>query len=79
MVHTHSLPNRKKRRVLSVAQQLRARSTRLAGSVRQGEIAASAAISSSLSANSIACRHPAMTLNPDFRIEEARLLDHITR
>ena len=40
---------------------MRARSTRLAGSVREREIVINAAISSSLSANSIACRHPAMT------------------
>src|SRR5262249_19770823 len=43
------------------ATSTRARSTRLAGSVREREIALSAAKSSSPIANSITCRHAAMT------------------
>jgi hypothetical protein len=44
------------------ASSIRARSTRLAGSERERQIASNAAASSSSIANSIACRHPAMTL-----------------
>jgi hypothetical protein len=70
MVHPNSLSHRKKGRVFPVASKIRARSTRLAGSVRDREIAAKVATSSSLIANSIACRHPAMTSIPCFRIKQ---------
>jgi hypothetical protein len=55
MVHPYGLCHRKKRPVF-----IRARSTRLAGSVRDRATTPNLVTSSSLSANSIACRHPAM-------------------
>ena len=61
MVHPDVLRHRKKGGVLSVRQQHRARSTRLAGSVRERAIALNAAKSFSPMANSIACRHAVMS------------------
>ena len=51
---------------------MRARSTRLAGSVRERAAAFNFLTSSSLSANANACRHPAMTLLPATRISQRR-------
>ncbi len=63
MVRAHGPPHRKKRRVFPVGSSIRARSTRLADSVRERAIAPNAAKSSSPIANSIARRRPALTSN----------------
>ena len=57
MVHPDGPGYRKKGSVLPVGEQ---HSRRLAGSVRDRVTAVNLVTSSSLSANSIACRHPAM-------------------
>ena len=60
MMHPHGPPHRKKRWVLPGGHSIRARSTRMADSIRDRVIARNAAKSSSPSANSIARRRPAI-------------------
>ena len=64
MMQPERSAHRKKRGVFSIGQQYRARSTRLAGSVRDCAIDLNFAVSASPSDNSIARRHAAMILNP---------------
>jgi hypothetical protein len=60
MMHANHLPNSEERRCLTYASSTRARSTRRAASLRERAMSASFSISSSVIANSTACRHPAM-------------------
>src|SRR5215470_7664774 len=60
VMHANPLPDTKERRCLTVRQRICARSTRRAASLRERAIAANISISSSVSANSTACRHPAI-------------------
>jgi hypothetical protein len=68
MMHTQSL-SPQKTTGLPGNPAASARSTRLAGSVRERAIARNAAKSSSPMANSIACRQPAITFIPSCRIK----------
>src|SRR5208337_271199 len=63
MVQPQSPANREKRRLVTVASKIRARSTRLAGSVRERAIVVSRAKSPSSITNANACRHAAMCVN----------------
>jgi len=63
MVQPQSPANREKRRLVTVASKIRARSTRLAGSVRERAIVVSRAKSSSSITNANACRHAAIFVN----------------
>jgi hypothetical protein len=68
-VQRHEIFNERRREgVFPAGQRIRARSTRLAGSVRDRVIATNLATSSSPINNSIACRHAVMTFNPVLRI-----------
>jgi hypothetical protein len=60
MMDPETLSHRVERRLLSVPEQICARATRLAVSVREREISVSFPIASSAIANSTACRHLAM-------------------
>ena len=62
MVHPYSPRHRKKRPVFPIGEQY---SRPLAGSVRDRATTPNLVTSSSLSANSIACRHPAMKSTRD--------------
>jgi hypothetical protein len=60
MVHSKPFSYGTKRWVFVIGEKHCARDTRLAGSVREREMAVNRPICSSVIANSAACRHPAM-------------------
>src|SRR4249919_3096094 len=76
MVHSEGAPHRKKGRVVPEASSIRARSTRLAGSVRERVIETSLARSSSPIDNAITRRHAVMTFDSVPRIKSHRTSHH---
>jgi len=72
MMHPHGLPHRKKRRVFPVGQQHPRPLDRARRFRSRAAIAPNATNSSSPMANSIACRHAAMS-QPRFRIKAESL------